>query len=168
MPNILWHVALVFTSESADHRVCASGGGVRSSVCLGVLWLVDRSSSPLSALPDLFFLDCLSRVFPVFLTARAFYSGGLGLLRDSDSRSSRFTSNSHVSSLPGSPQHRPHVSISASPFGDARSHNSTRTAIIVCVDSFIHGLTAKHRMLNLSPVTRSCYRPRSSGHGLSS
>ncbi len=37
------------------------GGGVRSSVCLAGLWLVDRSSSPLWSLPDPFSLDCLSR-----------------------------------------------------------------------------------------------------------
>ncbi len=49
-----------------------------------------------------------------------------------------------VSSLSDSPQQRPRVSVSASPFSAARRHNPTRTAIIfVCVDSFIQALTAE-------------------------
>ncbi len=62
----------------------------------------------------------------------------------------------------GSPQHRPHVSISVGPFWAAWNHNPTRTAFIfVWVDSFIQVLTAKHRMLNPSPVTRSHHTPHS-------
>ncbi len=71
-----------------------------------------------------------------------------------------------VYSFPGSLQQRPSVSVSAGPFGAARNHNPTRTAIIfVCVDSFIQVLTDKHRMPNPSPITHSRFTPHSSGHG---
>ena len=99
--------------ESTDRRICASGGGggARSSVCLGGLWLVDRTFSTLSSLPDRFSLGCLSRACrrafrsaPCILTARAFYGGGSCLLQVVQ-----------VSSLSDSPQQRPRVSVSADP-----------------------------------------------------
>ncbi len=77
--------------------------------------------------------------------------------------------NQSICSFPGSLQQRPRVPVSEGPFGAALNHNPTRTAVIfVCADSFIQVLTAKHRTLNPSPVTRSRYTPHSSGHGLSS
>ena len=61
-----------------------------------------------------------------------------------------------ICSFPGSPQQRPRVCVLTGPFGAAQNHNPTRTAVIFSyVDSFIQVLTAKHRMPNLSPVTRS-------------
>ncbi len=71
----------------------------------------------------------------------------------------------------GSLQQRPRISVSPDPFGAARTHNSTRTAIIlVCVDSFIRLLTAKHAMVTPSIVPRSHAHDitHSSGYGLSS
>ncbi len=70
------------------------------------------------------------------------------------SQSSRRSRLSTLSS--GSLQQRPCVSVSAGPFGAARNHNPTRTAIIfICVDSFIRVLTAKHKMFTPSLIPRS-------------
>ncbi len=168
---------LVFTSKSTDRRACTSGvgRGVRL-VVYGVCWLVVRSPPSLSSLPDPFSLDCLSRACQQasrsFPSSWAFYSGVSGLLLDSN-----FAVVSSVTSVglsvlsPGSLQQRPHVSVSAGPFGAALNHNPTRTAIIfICVDSFIQLLTAKHQMLIPSLVQRSHAddTTHSSGHSLSS
>ncbi len=54
--SVMWCAVGLYKS-TGHHR------GVNSSVCLGDLWHVDRTSSPLPSLLDTFSLDRLSRAF---------------------------------------------------------------------------------------------------------
>ncbi len=163
---------------STGCRVCASRGGwgIRSSVCLG--WLVARRSplvsaliaagSVLSGLPQSSMPMCILQFSIVLEPSTVVFRVCCGTAIHGRLVGHAYRS---IYSLTGSPQQRPHLSISEGPFWAARSHNSTRTVIIfICVDSFIQALTAKHRMLIPSPVIYSHAHctTHSSGHGLGS
>ena len=156
--------AVVFTRllyKSADRRKHASGGGRGHSfvglsrgfvACRSLLVsALFASGSVLSGLPQSSMPTCVPQ-FSLLLepsTAVVRVCCGTVIRGRLDGRWS-------VSSLSDSPQQRPRISVSASPFSAARGHNSTRTAIIfVCVDSFIQALSTKHMILTPSPVTRS-------------
>ena len=139
----------------------SGGGGVRSSFCLGgfvsrrslLVSALVTSRSVLHGLPQSSLPTCTPQFsLPLEPSAAVFRVSCGTVIRG------RLVGHVYQSiySFPGSPQQRPHISVSAGPFWAARNHNPTRTVVIfVCVDSFIQVLTAKHRMLNLSPITCS-------------
>ncbi len=140
----VWHSSLLL-----HVAVCLSRGGC---------WLVVRSLSSLSSLPDPFFLDCLSRACQ---TCTPQFSILLSLLHPCFRSAAgqwfcgRLLSHAYQStcvySFPGSLQQTPRISVSADPFWAARNHNPTRTAaIFIYVDSFIQALTAKHKFQSAS------------------
>ncbi len=79
---------LYFRAHRLPRLHVGRGRRLHSSVCLGGLVARQLAHVLLSPLLDPFSLDCLSRSCrrapTVFLTPRAFHSGVLGLLRDSD------------------------------------------------------------------------------------
>ena len=135
--------------------VSGEGRGVRSSVCLGDLWLVDRTSSPLGSVlpgppqssmpvrtPQFSLLRKPSTVV-VQVCCETVIWCHVGHVLVCLFLTLRLPS---IETL--------HLYISE-PLSAARGHNATRTAVIfICADSFIQALTAKHRMFTLLPVTR--------------
>ena len=155
---VLLSVSRVYSLRwSTGRRVCASGEGwgVRLFV-QGGWWLVVRSPSPLSSLPDPFSLDCLSRAcqrtprsFPYSwnLLQRCFGSTAIQWFAVVSSVTSTSLSTLFPALLNKEPASLYQRTLSGLP------ETKTPTAVIfVCVDSFIQALTAKHRMLNPSPA----------------
>ncbi len=142
-PNVAC-ASLVHRRPAKSSRLCVGSGTGRPSGCLGGL----LARRPLSALALIASGSVISWIasgksacgHPTVSTtpepSTAVFQvccGGGG-----DSNFAVFSSIGRFVYSLSSPQQRPHVSVSAGPFGAAWTHNSTRTAVVfICVDLFI-------------------------------
>ena len=163
---LCFRAVVFFLQVHRPSRLCIGRGVGRPSVCLG--GLVGRRPISVPALfasgsvPSGLLQTCTPQFSLLLGTSTVVFRA---LLRDSDSRSSRRSRLSVYLPFPRLPStETPRICIS----GPFRGCPTRTAAIFGCVVSFIQVVTAKYRMPNLSPVTRSRYTPHRSGHSLSS